>query len=157
MWLARLVKGRDSDGMLGEAMKRIWQLFQTLSRPHQAGLVFVLVLLMALFSGLVSGIRSHYQNKAFEKETAKLKAQSAADRQRGDEAEERAKAAETDKLKYQLAFELAGKDAQQAMEKVKDAETKYNQDAESINNDIDECERYNRIRAKLKLQPVKCD
>jgi outer membrane murein-binding lipoprotein Lpp len=137
-------------------MKRLWTTFLTLSPLAQIGLVLGPLVVMALVSGGVGGCVSKIKDRRFDAAIQKERAERDKFKQKADEAEERAKAAEADKARYQAAFEIAGTKAQAAMDKVQDAENKFNQEVADISNPVDPCERLKRIRAKLGLPETAC-
>lgn len=137
-------------------MRRLWQTFTTLNLPSKVivlGLIFILLLAL---SGSVGGFISWVKEKRFEKEKAVLQAEIEEKRRAADEAERRAVEAESEKIKFQLALELAGKQAEKAMEKVNAAEQEYTKELERIDADVDLIERCRRLCAKLKLTTEQC-
>lgn len=137
-------------------IRRFLDFWDTVSRPNKAitlGLVFVCV---AILAGGPSAVVSYLADRKFDREIQAEKALREKDIKRGDEAEARALAAEKDKAKLELAFELAGKDIQRSMEKIDEAEQKFNEQVAGVAADMPDCERYNILRASLKLKPVVC-
>jgi hypothetical protein len=139
--------------MIVDQAKAFWQMQP---RPTRFVLIGGVVVAVMLISGGVGALVSAYKDRQFNRQIVDLKAERQKDIERADAAEERAKSAEAGMSKFQIAFELAGKDAEQAMKKVEDAQSKFNQEAERINSDMDDCTRYNELRAKLKLKPADC-
>jgi hypothetical protein len=139
--------------MMIDQAKAFWQMQP---RPTRFVLIGSVVVIVMLIVGGVGGIVSAYKDRAFARKVEALKAERQKDIECANAAEERAKSAEAEKAKFQIAFELAGKDAEKAMKKVEDAQTKFNQETERINSDMDDCARYNELRTKLKLKPADC-
>lgn len=137
-------------------MNRLWSAFTNLSLPTQVGVISAALFLLILICGGVGAVVSGYKDARFNRQIEGMKAERQAAIDKADAAEERAKAAESEKTKYQIAFELAGAKADAALQKVNDAEKKYNENLQSIDAPADPCERVNRIRASLKLAPVEC-
>jgi hypothetical protein len=115
----------------------------------------ILLLLAIVFA--VNRATSWYDDYRHSKVVEDLKIERQKDIERGDFFETKATKAEGEKVTYQIALEIAGKDAQIAMEKVTNAEQKFNQEIESIGVAVPECERYSRLRAKLGLRPAPCE
>lgn len=137
-------------------MARLWQTFKETSPLFKA--IFVLVAVALTFSIFQEGqsCASKRGDVRAQEQINTYKAERDAAIERGNQWEEKAKSEEAEKTKYQLALEIGGKDARKAMEKVNEAEAKFNQDVERINTNLSDCERYNQLRAGLKLAPVSC-
>jgi dihydroxyacetone kinase len=114
-----------------------------------------LLLLLALFFA-VSFITGKVKDYQHDKITTQLKAEREALRVKADADQARAEAAEADKVKFQVALEVAGKNAEASLKKVTDANEQYEKEIQSIGVDVDACERYTRLRAKLGLSPAPC-
>jgi hypothetical protein len=138
-------------------MERLLTVWKDTPKPHQLIVIGILLALLLFVGGGIGGAVSAWKDSRFQKQADQLKAEGAAYRQKADAAEERAKATEAEKEKYRLAYELAGKDAERAMQKVEDAQKKFETDVDAINAPATDCERYNRIRLELKLAPVSCE
>lgn len=128
----------------------------TLSPLSQLGIVVAVLALLLLVYSTGAGINSWLKERAFERERDTLKAEIQETRAAADASQKRAEDAEADKVKFQVALEVAGAAGNKALQKVEDAEKSFNEKAERIGADMDDCARYNLIRADLKLPPVAC-
>lgn len=138
-------------------MDRLFQAWRDTPRPYKAAAIGIAFVLIMLVSGGTSQIRSYFERRAFQRERDSLKAVITEKSAAADASQKRAEDAEAEKAKYQTAFELAGKSAADALRKVEDAEKKFDDEVRAIDAPVSDCERYNRVRAKLQLPAVNCE
>jgi hypothetical protein len=136
-----------------EQAKAFWAASSIASK---AALIGGLLLMMMLFVLATNRITSHFSDRKFNKAIEEMKIERDALKEKADAAEQRAVAAEGEKARYQIAFEVAGERAKVALKKVDDAEIKYQDDLLSINSELSLCERVALLRAELKLPAKEC-
>lgn len=137
-------------------IKRFLDFWNTVSLPAKAAVIGAVLLIVMLLSGGITAAVSKWKDARFDRQIEALKVERQADIKRGDDAEARAIAAESQKAKLELAFEVAGKSAEAAMEKINVAEKKFADQENRINSDIDNCTRLAELRAALRLAPKPC-
>jgi hypothetical protein len=134
-------------------LDRARALWQLLPLPYKIGGVIVVI---ALLITTTNRLTNYYNDRQFQKAIQAEKDLREVDKKRGDDAEAKAIAAESEKLKFQVALELAGKDGDRAIKRVEDADKRYLEELQRIDADVDIVERCKRLCAEFKLKDCEC-
>lgn len=137
-------------------MQRLTEAFKNLPKPYKWGLILGVVVALIAISTFTNRITAYIERRAFEKELKVEKDLRQKDVERGDLWEARAIAAESEKIKFQLALEVEEKNSAKAKERIADAKATYDKEVQRIDADLDACQRYAELRAKLGLKEVPC-
>jgi hypothetical protein len=135
-------------------IQRIKLLWQPIPLPYKIGGVVVVIALLIYATNRVS---NYYSDRKFEKAIQVEKDGREIDKKRADDAEAHIEILKAEKVKGELALELAGERGKVAVAKVEEAQRKFEDEENIINADADECVRYNRIRARLNLPAKPCE
>jgi hypothetical protein len=130
--------------------------WKTIPLPEQVGAFVALFLAVVLIAGAPSLWVATWKDDRFDRQIELQKIERTKMLELAKEAEQRALLLEADKAKLELAFDLAGDRARVALQKVDDAEKKYQNDKDHINTLADICERYLELRISLGLPKKEC-
>jgi uncharacterized protein HemX len=133
-------------------MKRIIELWKTLSLPHQAMAIGGLLLVVMLASGGVGGFISHWKDKAFERKQAAYQKQLDALTVERTAAVSRAELYEKQAAELEAKVKIneaiiaaAGSRAEAAQKELVKEDEKFNQAMRDADIDVDSCTRQRNI------------
>lgn len=138
------------------AMHTLLEGWQASSITVKLAVVGTFVVIAAILVIGVSGLVSHYKDRAADAKQAELKAEGDEHRKRADEAEVKAKLLEERIKDQDLIIKAAGQKAEAAAAKVEDENQKFNTEMAAIGAAVDPCERVKRVCARLAIKPADC-